>query len=175
MGRWRSESSSPTSIIASEQLRLPPLRLLLPIRALFPLSEPCRCHFRRFYRYSALAFVRRCQNGRCCHCRGRVSPPVANRAPKAGSCPGNRGVPVNLAVESMGWCQFRCRDYAFDAQIARSRSHRGARSRSRHPNCHCRRSASVGTADGPTYANMTRLLGVSAVQGHGFSDLCEHW
>ena len=55
---------------------------------------------------------------------------------KAGLRPRNKGVAVNLAVESMGRCQFGCRDYALGRQIDRSGSHGGSKPRSRHPIWH---------------------------------------
>ena len=66
--------------------------------------------------------------------RASLSRLVSIRVPRAGSRLGNQGSAVNSAVESMGWCQFGCRDYAFDHKIDRNGSREGARSRSRHPN-----------------------------------------
>ena len=59
---------------------------------------------------------------------------VSIRAPRAGSRPGNRESAVNLEVESMGRCQFGCRDYALGTRMDRNRPRDGARPCSRHPN-----------------------------------------
>ena len=66
--------------------------------------------------------------------RPRLSRPVSIWASKAGSCPRNQGAAVNSAVERMGQCQFRCRDYAFGYQIDTGRPRSGSDSFFRHPN-----------------------------------------
>ena len=59
--------------------------------------------------------------GRKSFVQGEHFQAVAIRVSKVGLRPRNKGVAVNLAVESMGRCQFGCRDYALGTQIDRSR------------------------------------------------------
>ena len=57
--------------------------------------------------------------------------PVSICMPKAGLRPEYRGLTVNLVVESMGRCQFGCRDYAFGIKNDRRALLDWLRSRSR--------------------------------------------